>query len=116
MDDTWNGLTDIRGKGVGGDWKRLAKKTYMCICTAQGHRQRCGAGWKVVHVGWAEGGKGESGGQIHTQTAARKGSIPLLDWITVHSFLLLLEETYISLITDVRLGHYLSEPIKCELK
>ena len=67
-------------------------------------------------MGWAEGGKGESGGQIHTQTAVRKGSIPLLDWITVHSFLLLLEETYISLITDVRLGHYLSEPIKCELK
>lgn len=47
----------------------------------------------------------------HVQTTAGEALIPLLDYITVHPFLLLPEEAYISMFTEVRLGHYLTEPI-----
>ena len=30
--ETWNRLTDLRGEGGGGDWKRLPKNTCVCVC------------------------------------------------------------------------------------
>lgn len=51
----------------------------------------------------------------HIQAMARKALIALLAYITVYPCVLLPRQPYASLLTEVKLGHYLSSPIKYEL-
>ena len=53
--DTWNKLTDLRGKG-GDGLEEICRRTYMHVCIAHGCRQQCGEG-----RGGGMGGGGQKG-------------------------------------------------------
>ena len=60
--DTWNRLTELRGKWVGGP-EEISQRTQKYTCIAYGHGQQCGEGWGRWGLGG--GGQRQENGDIY---------------------------------------------------